>query len=71
MIRSNSAPRNSGSMANRPPVKRELAVTPGGQEGCQGVLVEIRLLGWVRKGGLERMWIGLSHHSLRPVSLRL
>lgn len=23
-------------MAKRPPVKRELAVTPGGQEGCQG-----------------------------------
>lgn len=36
MIRSNSAPRSSGSMAKRPLVKRELAVTPGGQEGCQG-----------------------------------
>ena len=36
MIRSNSAPRSSGSMAKRPPVKRELAVTPGGREGCQG-----------------------------------
>lgn len=36
MIRSNSAPRSSGSMANRPLVKRELAVTPRGWEGCQG-----------------------------------
>lgn len=35
MIRSNSAPRSSGSMAKRPLVKRELAVTPGGREGRQ------------------------------------
>lgn len=33
MMRSNSAPRNSGSMANRPPVKRELAATPGDEGG--------------------------------------
>lgn len=33
MIRSNSVPRSSGSMAKRPLVKRELAVTPRGWEG--------------------------------------
>uniref|UniRef100_A0A3Q2LQF2 Uncharacterized protein n=1 Tax=Equus caballus TaxID=9796 RepID=A0A3Q2LQF2_HORSE len=36
VIRSNSAPRSSGSMAKRPLVKRELAVTPGGGEEHQG-----------------------------------
>ena len=54
MIRSNSAPRSSGSMAKRPPVKRELAVTPGGQEGCQGIpggLAGALVRGRDRKGG--------------------
>ena len=54
MIRSNSAPRSSGSMAKRPPVKRELAVTPGGREGCQGApggLAGALVLGWDRTGG--------------------
>lgn len=35
MIRSNSAPRSSGSIAKRPLVKRELAATPGGWEGIR------------------------------------
>lgn len=35
MIRSNSAPRSSGSIAKRPLVKRELAATPGGWEGVR------------------------------------
>lgn len=35
MIRSNSVPRSSGSMAKRPLVNRELAVTPGCWGWCQ------------------------------------
>lgn len=50
MTRSNSVPRSSGSMAKRPLVKRELAVTPGGQEGCQGDL-QVRLFSRAGKEG--------------------
>lgn len=72
MMRSNSAPRNSGSMANRPPVKRELAVTPGEQgEGVKEPWWQPDCSAGLGKGGQERVWAGSSCHSLRPVSLRL
>lgn len=57
MIRSNSAPRSSGSMAKRPPVKRELAVTPGGREGCKEPLVA--LLGPWCGGGTGRVGVAV------------